>query len=247
MTTWNSIRNARALTALTCALALGILGGNAVADEQAVFKRVQEKFPQSYVEKVFRTPFPGMYEVLMDSKLFYTDEHVSYVMIGNLIDIKSGKNLTRERLRKLTAIDWKELPLDLAIKKVKGDGSRQLALFSDPLCPHCVTQEKEFAKLDNVTIYTFIYPIENLHKGSTALSRAVWCSPDRVKAWDDLVLNRTEPKSSSCADPIKKIDAVGTKLKIGITPTMIFVDGTVIVGGAFAQQIEKVFAAIAKK
>jgi thiol:disulfide interchange protein DsbC len=243
MTMWNSIRNARALT---CALVLGFFCGNVFADEQAVLKRVREKFPQSFVEKVFSTPYPGMYEVLMDSKLFYTDEQVSYVLIGNLIDLKSGQNLTRERLRKLTAIDWKELPLDLAIKKVKGDGSRQLALFSDPLCPHCVTQEKEFAKLDNVTIYTFIYPIENLHKGSTALSRAVWCSSDRVKAWDDLVLNRTEPKSAPCDDPIKKIDAVGTKLKIGTTPTMIFVDGTVIVGGAFAQQIEKIFAAIAK-
>jgi len=182
----------------------------------------------------------------MDSKLFYTDEQVSYVMIGNLIDIKSGQNLTRKRLRQLTAIDWKQLPLDLAIKKVKGDGSRQIALFSDPLCPHCVTQEKEFAKLDNVTIYTFVYPIENLHKGATALSKAVWCSADRVKAWEDLVLKRTEPKSAPCDDPIKKIDALGTKLKIGTTPTMIFVDGTVHVGGAYAQQIEKIFAEVAK-
>jgi len=237
------MRDARALI---CALVFGLLCGNVVADEQAVFKRVREKFPQSVVEKVFRTPYPGMYEVLMDSKLFYTDEQVSYVLIGNLIDLKSGENLTRQRLRKLTAIDWKELPLDLAIKKVKGDGSRQLALFSDPLCSHCVTQEKELAKLDNLTIYTFLYPIENLHKGATALSRAVWCSSDRVKAWDDLVLNGTEPKSAPCADPIKKIDAVGTKLKIGTTPTMIFGDGTVIVGNAYARQIEKIFAEIAK-
>ena len=186
MTMWTSIRDARVLI---CALVLGLLCGNVVADEQAVLKRVREKFPQSSVEKVFRTPYPGMYEVLMDSKLFYTDEQVSYVLIGNLIDLESGQNLTRQRLRELTAIDWKELPLDLAIKKVKGDGSRQLALFSDPLCSHCVTQEKEFAKLDNVTIYTFVYPIERLHKGATALSRAVWCSSDPVKAWDDFMLN----------------------------------------------------------
>ena len=244
MTMWNS---ANGMRALICALLLGLICGNAAADEQTVFKRVREKFPRSYVEKVFRTPFPGLYEVLMDSKLFYTDEQVSYVMIGNLIDLKSGQNLTRQRLRKLTAIDWKELPLELAIKKVKGDGSRQLALFSDPLCSYCVTQEKELAKLDNVTIYIFMYPIESMHKGATALSRAVWCSSDRVKAWDDLVLNRTEPKSAPCSDPLKQIEAVGTKLKIGTTPTMIFTDGTVLVGGTDARQIEKLLAEIAKK
>lgn len=213
-----------------------------LANEEAVIKRVRERFPQAFVEKVFRTPYPGLYEVLMDSKLFYTDEQVTYILVGNLIDVKSSQNLTQQRLRKLTAIDWKELPLELAIKKVKGDGSRQLAIFSDPLCPHCVTQEKELAKITNVTIYTFLYPIERLHRGATERSRAVWCSPDRAKAWDELLLNRIEPKAKPCPDPIKKIEAVGGKLKVAVTPTLIFGDGTVVSGGIPAQQIEKLFA-----
>ncbi len=236
----------RDLGALICALVLGLICGSVAADEQAVIKRVREKFPQSLVEQAFRTPYPGLYEVLMDSKLFYTDEHVTFVLVGNLIDIKSGQNLTQQRLRKLTAIDWKELPLELAIKKVKGDGSRQLALFSDPLCSHCVTQEKELAKLTNVTIYTFLYPLESLHKGATERSRSVWCSADRAKAWDELLLNRVEPKAQPCTDPVKTIEAVGAKLKINTTPTIIFSDGTVIAGGLHAQQIEKLFAGAVK-
>jgi len=228
-----------ALAALFAAFALSL---PASANEQEVMKRVKEKFPQSFVEKVFPTPFPGLYEVLMDSKLFYTDEQVSYVMIGNLIDVKSSQNLTQQRLRKLTAIDWKSLPLDLAIKKVKGDGSRKLAVFSDPMCQHCTVQEKELARITNVTIYTFLYPIERLHKGSTARAQAIWCSPDKAKAWDEFMMSRIEPKAKPCRDPLKKIEEAGTKLKIDVTPTMIFGDGTVVSGGIVAQQVEKLLS-----
>lgn len=212
------------------------------ANEQEVLKRVKDKFPQSYVEKVFPTPYSGLYEVLMDNKLFYTDEQVTYIMVGNLIDVKSSQNLTQQRLRKLTAVDWKSLPLDLAIKKVKGDGSRKIAVFSDPMCQHCIVQEKELARITNVTIYTFLYPIERLHKGATARAQAVWCSPDKAKAWDDLMLSRIDPKAKPCRDPIKKIEEVGTKLKIDVTPTMIFGDGTVVGGGIIAQQVEKLLS-----
>ncbi len=229
------------------ALCLGWFVSAACADEAEVMKRVRERFPQSFVEKVFTTPYPGLYEVLMDNRLFYTDEQVSFVMVGNLIDVKSSQNLTQQRLRKLTAIEWKDLPLDLAIRKVKGDGSRRLAVFSDPMCPHCITQERELAKITNVTIYTFLYPIERLHKGATERSRAVWCSPDRAKAWDDLLLNRVEPKAKPCADPIAKIEALGTKLKVSVTPTLVFGDGTVVTGGIAAQQVEKHLVEAAKK
>jgi thiol:disulfide interchange protein DsbC len=233
-------------TILAWLLCLGLCAPALGANEDEVIKRVRERFPQSFVEKVFATPYAGLYEVLMDNKLFYTDEQVSFVLVGNLIDIKTSQNLTQQRLRKLTAIEWKDLPLDLAIKKVKGDGSRRLAVFSDPMCPHCITQERELAKITNVTIYTFMYPIERLHKGATERSRAVWCSPDRAKAWDELLLNRVEPRAKPCADPIKKVEALGNKLKVSVTPTLIFGDGTVITGGVPAQQIEKHLSEAAK-
>lgn len=230
------------IAALAASLVLLAAGSPARANEQEVMKRVKDKFPQSYVEKVFPTPYPGLFEVLMDNKLFYTDEQVTYVMVGNLIDVKSSQNLTQQRLRKLTAVDWKALPLDLAIKKVKGDGSRKIAVFSDPMCQHCIVQEKELARITNVTIYTFLYPIERLHKGATARAQAVWCSQDKAKAWDDLMLSRIDPKAKPCRDPIKKIEEVGTKLKIDVTPTMIFGDGTVVGGGIIAQQVEKLLS-----
>ncbi len=234
---WDRITGVR--TALAWIVWLALCAPALSANEDEILKRVRERFPQSFVEKVFATPYPGLYEVLMDNKLFYTDEQVSFALVGNLIDIKTSQNLTRERLRKLTAIEWKDLPLDLAIKKVKGDGSRRMAVFSDPQCPHCITLERELAKLTNVTVYTFMYPIERLHKGATERSRAIWCSPDPAKAWDELLLNRVEPKAKPCADPIKRIETLGTKLKVSVTPTLVFADGTVVAGGIPAQQIEK--------
>lgn len=240
-----SIALVRAL--ILWALCLGLIAPAVGATEDAVLKRVRERFPQSFVEKVFATPYPGLYEVLMDNKLFYTDEQVSFALVGNLIDIATSQNLTQERLRKLTSIEWDELPLELAVKKVRGDGSRRLAIFSDPMCPHCINQERELAKITNVTIYTFLYPIERLHKGATERSRAVWCSTDPAKAWDDLVLHRIEPKAKPCADPIRKVEALGTKLKVAVTPTLIFGDGTVVSGGILAQQVEKHFAEAAKR
>jgi thiol:disulfide interchange protein DsbC len=233
-------------TALVGLLVLGLSCPALSASEAEVLERVRSRFPQAFVEQVFATPYPGLYEVLMDNKLFYTDEQVTFALVGNLIDIKTSQNLTQQRLRKLTAVGWKELPLDLAIKKVKGDGSRRLAIFSDPMCPHCITQERELAKITNVTIYTFMYPIERLHKGATERSRAVWCSPDRAKAWEDLVLNRVEPKARPCADPIRKVEELGTRLKISVTPTLVFADGTVVAGGIPAQQVEKHLAEAAK-
>jgi thiol:disulfide interchange protein DsbC len=216
------------------------------ANEDEVMQRVKYRFPQSNVEKVFRTPYPNLYEVLMDQRLFYTDEQVSFIMVGNLIDVQSNQNLTQQRLRKLVAIEWKDLPLELAIKKVKGDGSRRLAVFSDPLCPHCVTQERELAKITNVTIYTFLYPVERLHKGATERSRAIWCAADRAKAWDEFVLQRIEPKSKPCADPIRRLEAIGSNLKVSATPTLVFADGTVVPGGMTAPQVEKALASAAK-
>ena len=122
---------------------------------------------------------------------------------------------------------------------MKGDGSRRLAVFSDPLCPHCVTQERELAKITNVTVYTFLYPIERLHKGATERSRTIWCAPDRAKAWDEFVLQRIEPKSKACPDPIRKIEAVDSHLKVSATPTLVFADGTGVAGGIAAPQVEK--------
>lgn len=218
--------------ALACAAAF--------ADEASVRKLMEGKFPGAKISSVVKTAYGGLYEVFMNNEIFYADEQVTFVVVGNLIDTKTSQNVTQLRLRKLTAVDVKEVPLDLAIRKVKGNGKRQLIVFSDPMCPFCQQLERELEKLNDTTIYVMLYPIEVRFKGSTELAKQIWCSSDRGKAWDDWMLRKVRPTlKPTCKDPIARLDQVGTKLNINSTPTMIFSDGGIIAGMVPAAQIEK--------
>ena len=221
-----------------------MVAGLAAADETVVKKLMAAKFPQAKIESVQKTTYGGLYEVYMDGRLHYTDEKMSFILIGELIDTKTSLNVTEQRFRKLTALNLKELPsLDLAIKRVKGDGSRQLIVFSDPMCPYCRRIEQEFAKLNNVTIYLFPYPIEKRFPGTTELSKAIWCAPDRGKAWDEWMQKGTRPSvKGSCVTPIEDIDKSGSKLGISITPTVIFADGAPMNGMVTATNLERLMS-----
>jgi len=215
----------------------------AYADEAEIRKILEAKFPQAKVDKVTKTSYLGLYEVFMDKRLFYTDEKVSYIFLGNIIDAKTNQNLTEQRMQKLTAIAFDTLPLDLAIKTVRGDGSRKVAVFSDPDCPYCKRLEKELVNVNNVTIYTFLYPIPSLHPNAAEKAKAVWCSSDRQKAWDDLMLRETAPTApATCPNPVDKTIALGEKHRIFGTPTLIFADGTVVPGAVPLAQLEKMLA-----
>lgn len=215
----------------------------AFANEAEIKKTLEAKFPQSKVDSVTKTPYFGLYEVFMDKQLFYTDDKVTYIFLGNIIDAKSNQNVTEQRLSKLTAIPFENLPLELAIKTVRGDGSRKVAVFSDPDCPYCKRLEKDLANVTDVTIYTFLYPIPSLHPNAAEKAKAVWCSPDRVKAWDDLMLRNISPSApATCANPVDKLMALGEKHRIFGTPTLIFPGGKVIPGAIPLAQLEKMLS-----
>ena len=212
----------------------------AFADEASVRKLMESKFPNAKISNVAKTVYGGLYEVYFDNEIVYTDEQVSFVLVGNLIDARTPQNVTQQRLRKLTAINVKEIPLDLGIRKVKGNGKRQLIVFSDPMCPYCQRLERELEKLNNVTVYVMLYPVEAKFKGTTELSKQIWCSSDRGKAWDDWMLRKVAPTArAACKDPIARLEQVGGKLNINNTPTLIFADGGIIPGMVPAAQIEK--------
>ena len=224
--------------ALFCLL---YLCGVALADEAGVKKLIEAKFPQSKIESVAKTPYGGMYEIFMDGRLHYTDERVTFLIYGALIDTKTMRNVTEERQRKLTALNLKELPpLDMAIKRVKGDGRRQLMVFSDPMCPYCKRLEQELARLNNVSIYIFPYPVERKFPGTTELTKSIWCAPDRGKAWDDWMLKGQRPGvKGTCANPVDQVERIGTRLGITVTPTLVFADGAPVNGMIPAADIDR--------
>ncbi len=210
----------------------------AQTDMASIKKAIAEKFPEAGGNiEVAKTAF-GWYEVFAGGRLFYTDENVSYFFLGNVVEAKSMSNITAQRLQKLTAIKFESLPLDYAIKTVKGNGKRKVAVFSDPDCPYCKRLEKDLVNVTDVTIYTFLYPIASLHPDAERKSKAVWCSSNRQKAWDDLMLRGVAPAEKNCDTPIEEIQALGQKHKMNGTPTLVFADGRVVPGAIPTSDME---------
>jgi thiol:disulfide interchange protein DsbC len=209
------------------------------ADEADIKKAMEAKLGAK-VESVAKSGYLGLYEVYSEGNILYTDEKMTaFIAGGQLIDGKTMKNVTEERMRKLTAIKFSELPLDRAIKQVRGDGKRVLATFEDPNCGYCKRFAKDLLKLDNVTIYTFLYPI--LSEDSIRKSKQIWCSADRAKAWNDWMVEGRAPAGKDDCDTaaITKNQEYGRRLGISGTPTMFFADGERVPGAMPLAKIEQ--------
>lgn len=230
---------------MMAALGMGLISGSVAADEASV-KKSAEAFLNVKVDEVRKTPYlGGIYELNVGGQLLYTDEKVTHILNGEIVDVKTRKNLTEDRARQLSQINFSDLPLDLAVKQVRGTGKRVFATFEDPNCGYCKRLAKDLQAMTDVTIYTFLYPI--LSQDSVEKSRAIWCAPNRAKAWNDWMIGGTAPDASlRCDHPVDKIVALGQKLRINGTPTIFFTDGDRVPGAVPVARIEQKLASVAK-
>lgn len=234
---------------------LGLLVGTfliscAYADDAALKKAIESAYPDIQVDSIKKTQYGGLYEVFIGGQIVYTDEKFTFLIAeGRLIDAKTKRNVTGERMEELTRVDFSKLPLDKAIKVVRGNGSRKLVVFSDPDCPFCKRlEQKELAGITDITVYTFLYPLDKLHPDAANKSKAIWCSTDRAKSWMDWVLNNKLVKgSTSCENPIESLAELGKNLGVTSTPTLIFADGKRMLGAYPSAEIEKALNAAGVK
>jgi thiol:disulfide interchange protein DsbC len=230
------------MSRLIAVLALLLAATAAAADEAKIRRVVESALGGVRVDTVQPAPIPGFFEVRFTTRegpqIVYTDEEANYILEGSLYDTRRQRNLTEERLRKLSAISFDALPLDLAVKVQRGNGKRVMAMFSDPYCPACRQFEQILAQVDDITIYYFIYPV--IRPELVEHSKAVWCSPDRAKAWLDLAA-RPKPRlataESSCETPIERILELGKSLRVSSTPTLFLASGERLRGGLPAAQL----------
>lgn len=226
----------------------GLASGAAWASEAAIRQGFQARFPNATVESVARTPFAGIYEVVFNGQIAYTDEKLNFVFFGNLVDVRSGgeRNLTRERSAELASQSLRKSS-DNALKRVRGNGKRVLYTFEDPNCGFCRELQKEVMKLTDVTIYTFLWPI--LSPDSVEKSRAVWCSKDRVKAWDDLMSRGIAPQAGAkCDAPLEKNHELAQRFGIRGTPAIFLFDGRRVGAGYVpAAELEEALNSVASK
>jgi thiol:disulfide interchange protein DsbC len=213
----------------------------AQADEAAIRKNLPQRLPEfPKIDEVSKTPMPGLWEVRVGNDVLYTDAEGNHVIQGEVIDTRSKSNLTRERIAKLTAIKFDELPLKDAMVVKQGNGSRRLAVFADPNCGYCKRLERDLVALKDVTIYNFVYPV--LGPDSDQKSRAIWCSKDAMKTWRDWMIDGVSPPRTmgNCDDgAIKRTVAYGQKYRINGTPAIIFENGDRVPGALSAADLNK--------
>ena len=234
----------RTLQTLLLAL-LTTLSFGAIAQEATIRKNIATRLPQlKAIDEVRKTDVPGLYELRVNgSDIYYTDAQGNYLIEGSLIDTRSQRNLTEERVEKLTAIPFENLPFKDAFTMVRGTGERKMAVFEDPNCGYCKRFERDLQRVDNVTIYMFLYPI--LGSESTEKSKAIWCAKDRVAAWQDYMLrDQPAPPAAAMCDTsaIARNIEFGRIHKITGTPTLLFSDGTRVPGAIDSKQVEKLLA-----
>lgn len=224
------------------ALVLSAFTFSAQAGEAEVRQALQSLSPGVKILAVSKSAVPGLMQAEVDGgrgpTVLYLTENGEHLVMGEMIEVKSRRNLTQERLDSLTAIKWEALPLDNAVKVVRGNGARKFAVFSDPDCPYCKKAEQEFVKLDNVTIYTFMYPLQ-MHPDAPRKSKLVWCSKDRGQAWLDLMLKGKTPSGKdNCDNPVEENLKLGEKLRIEGTPALILANGKRIPGYVPADRLD---------
>jgi thiol:disulfide interchange protein DsbC len=216
------------------------------SQEASVKKLLQPKVGEgAVIESVVKTPFANIFEVKIGDELIYTDSEAKFIFIGRLIDAQSSRDLTQSRLDEMNRIKFSDLPLDAAIKSVKGNGKRVIAVFEDPNCGYCKRFRKTVNEMKDITVYTFMYDI--LSDDSRIKSKNIWCSNDKLKAWDDWMVNgkTPAPATESCAStPHEKILEIGKKYKVTGTPTIFFADGSRVPGAIDAKMLEAKLATI---
>jgi thiol:disulfide interchange protein DsbC len=196
------------------------------------------------VDSVTATPYSGLYEVRTGTEVIYTDKKAEYLFVGRILNAKTLQDITKERIDKISQIKFSDLPLENAIKTVKGDGKRVLAVFEDPNCPYCKKFRKTLGEMDNVTVYTFMYNI--LSEDSSVKAKNIWCSADNKQALEDWMVGGKAPvtAAASCTSPNDKVLELGRRLKISGTPTIFFADGSRIPGAVDGKGLESKLSSI---
>ena len=225
-------------------LILGMASSVFALNEKQIRTEIQKRLGTSAnVRNVTPSPIPGLFEVQVNNEIFYTDSNAKYLIQGEMVELASGNNLTTKRQEDINRIKWSDLPQAQAFKVVRGNGSRQIAVFSDPNCGYCKRLEKTLQQLDNVTIYNYLIPI--LSADSALKSKQIWCAADQQKVWNDWMLNNLGPSGKSdCANPIDKNLTLAKNYGINGTPTIFFTDGSRFPGAVQLADIEKKLASL---
>lgn len=201
------------------------------ADIGKVQQQIRRHITDLKIDAVRPSPIKGLYEVQSGHAIFYSNAKGTLLIAGgHIFDTHTHEDLTEARLEQINRIDWSTLPLDQAI--VSGDPNGvPVAIFTDPDCPFCRRMEDYLQHMKGIKVYTFLYPLTRIHPLARAHAQAIWCAKDRHKMLLDVMLHHANPPAGQCdTKALDKIQALGEKLGIHGTPTLIAHDGRMFAG-----------------
>lgn len=234
-----------ALVLATTTMLMSCADAQNAKEEAQLRKALAASLGDVKIDSIKKTPYADLYEIRVGGDIRYTDKTGSYLVVGHIFDLKTSQDLTQARIDDINKINFDELPKELALKTVKGNGKRVMAIFEDPNCGYCKRfRQTTLSNVDNVTVYTFLFNI--LSPDSFTKSQNIWCAADRNKAWDDWMLHgKLAPTApNGCSSPNDKVLALGQKLNINGTPAIFFADGSRIAGAVDQRTLEAKFATI---
>ena len=224
---------------LLCALLMPFVStaSGAKPAPAATEKTIRNNLPDMSIQSIYTTPMPGVFEIQVGGNIYYTDRTGSHIINGHLFDMKTKQDITASRLAVLSRINWSDLPLDKAIVSGPEDGLK-MAVFTDPDCPYCKRLEEQLANIDGLRIYTFLFPLTQLHPDAYAKSESIWCAKDQHKAMVKVMLQGKVLPKADCKTPLADIQQLASKLNVQGTPTIYSADGRKFVGGIPLDQIK---------
>lgn len=236
------------LALLNLAFAVTVSAAQPEAETSASLQRLlEERFPGIKIDDIVPAQVPGLYEVFAGGRIVYVDKTGDYLLMGQLMDTRTRKDLTAQRVDERNAIDFTALPFERAIKVVKGNGRHKLAVFSDPDCPYCRELEQDLQSLTDFTAYIFLFPIASLHPEAPEKARKIWCSPDPAQAWTRWMIEEQLPAAKECTgDPLAELQTLGGNLRIVSTPTIFFESGRRLSGAPSREQLAALLRAPAR-
>lgn len=198
---------------------------------------IRKAIPDMPIKAVNTSPIPGVYELIVGDSIYYSNSTGTHVINGHMFDMRTKSDLTAARLAEITRINWSDLPMDKAIVSGPENGLK-MAVFTDPDCPYCKRLEEQLAKLDGIRVYTFLFPLTQIHPNAYAKSESIWCAKDQAQALHDVMINGVALPKADCKTPLDELMALGTKMNVMGTPTIFAEDGRKFAGGVPLEQIK---------
>ena len=193
--------------------------------EQALAKTMPNVKPS----KISQSPVDGLYEVVVGTQVVYMSVDARYMIDGDLIDIKTKKNISEDAKSAIRLATIGKLSPDQMLVYKPKNVKNTITVVTDIDCPYCRRLHSEvptYLEKDVEVRYIFM-PL----KGAADMKKtiSVWCSDDQQLALD-MAKSGGDIEEQTCDNPIKQHLALARELGVRGTPAIILEDGQLLPG-----------------